>query len=267
MRARLVWALVIALLLGGGAGATAGAAAPAYAYTFETHAAFFSAETKQPAVVDPQVFVAAAAVPAATGPQNIVHAAGYRPARPGSDPATAPLFSARGRPLNLTLGAWLGAAGRGTTTCAGDTATVRARFTGLIPGGLYQLTRLQFTVRGPQRTPLGQPDGAGSTFTAAPDGIGTFTGRLPFCPDATEGVVLAYHSDGTTHGAALGDIGVNLHNQLAARIAATPGLPNTGAGGAAGGVAPRPAIPFGLAVAGLLLLALVARRPPRRRRA
>lgn len=224
-------------------------AGPTYRYTFETHAAFFSAETKQPVVVDPQVFVADPSAPAATGPQNIAHLAGYRPARPQSDSSTAPLFTARGRPLGFTLGAWLGASGRGTITCNGTTATATHWFSGLVPGGLYQLTRLQFTPQGPQRTPFGKPDGSDSTLTAASDGTATFTSTLPFCPDASEGVVLAYHSDKTTHGAAMGEIGVNLHNQLATRIAPAPGLPNTGAGGG------RDGLTWGLP---LLALALAA---------
>lgn len=233
--------------------ATTAAAGPTYRYTFETHAAFFSAETRQPNVVDPQVFVADPSAAAATGPQNIPHVAGYRPARPGSDPANTPLFTAQGHALNLTLGDWLGASGTGTITCDGDSATATNQFQQLVPGKLYQLTRLQFTPAGPKRSPLGKPDGSDSTFVAGQDGSATFTNQLPFCPDASEGVVLAYHSDGTAHGAAMGEIGVNLHNQLAGRIVGAV-APQTGRG------ATHRLVWVGLASGLLLLVGVYLRR-------
>src|SRR5260221_10990784 len=46
---------------------------------FITHAAFFSAESKQPKTLDPQVFIHDSAAEAATGPQAIKHVAGVRP--------------------------------------------------------------------------------------------------------------------------------------------------------------------------------------------
>lgn len=98
------------------------AADPAYTYMFATHAVFFSNETKQPAVIDPQVFVADPAIMAATGPQNIMHVGGYRPARIASDAPSVPLFTAQGLPLGFTLGEWLGASGTGTVVCTGNSA-------------------------------------------------------------------------------------------------------------------------------------------------
>ncbi|GAC1560969.1 MAG: hypothetical protein NVS2B7_35270 [Herpetosiphon sp.] len=208
-------------------------AAAGFTFTFEPHGAFFSQEMKLPAVIDPQVFVADAAAPAAVGPQKISHVAGFRPARPGLDADTTPVATAEGRALNLTLGAWLGGQGDGTMTCNGATATANFRFTGLIPGGLYQVTRLQFTPQGAKRTPFGQPDGRDSTFTAAQDGHATVVAQAPFCPESTEGLVIAYHSDATGHGATMGMLGVNLHNQLATRIAAPQRMPQTGTVGSA----------------------------------
>lgn len=218
-------------------GTSAFAAGPAYQFTLEPHSTFFSTESHHAAIVDPQVFVVDAAALAATGPQKIAHIAGYRPAEPGKDAATAPLYTAQGKALGFTLGAWLGATGGGTVTCNGNTASIAAQLHRLRPHGLYQMTRLQFTPAGPKRTALGQADGAGSTFTADAAGSATFSAHLPFCPAATEGIVVAYVSDGTPHGAALGDIGINLHNQLAAHLvaaAATPqALPQSGGGGLA----------------------------------
>ncbi len=190
-----------------------------YTYTFATHAAFFSNETKQPAVIDPQVFVADPVIAAATGPQNIIHVGGYRPARVASDAPSVPLFTAQGLPLGFTLGEWIGASGTGTIVCTDGTAAAINEFSGLVPGGVYQLFRNQFTPQGPKRTPFGKPDSSDSVFTANEDGTVAVTSVLPFCPDPTDGVLLSYHSDGTVHGPLGGDTGVNLHNQLLIRVA------------------------------------------------
>ena len=228
MAHRIGYAVILGLLLIPFLVTPAFAANPTYTYTFEPHSKFFSVETKQPAVVDPQVFVADPSVSAAVGPQNIPHVAGFRPARPSADLASGRVFDAQGHALDLTLGAWLGATGTGRITCNGNTATATNQFRGLIPGGLYQVVRLQFTAQGPTRSPLGKPDGSDSVFTAGQYGTATFTNTLPFCPGPTEGVVLAYHSDGMNHGSAMGAIGVNLHNQLAVRFSQPTVLPKTG---------------------------------------
>jgi len=207
--------LMLSMLLA----APVAAADPSYTYTFATHAAFFSNETNQPAVVDPQVFVADPAVAAATGPQNILHRGGYRPARVASDAPSVPLFAAQGIPLGFTLGEWLGASGTGTVVCTNGSAAAINQFSGLVPGGVYQLFRNQFTAQGPKRSPFGKPDASDSVFTASKEGTAVFTIVLPFCPDPTDGVLLSYHSDGTVHGPLGGDIGVNLHNQLLIRVA------------------------------------------------
>jgi len=111
------------------------AADPSYTYTFATHAAFFSNETNQPAAIDPQVFVADPAAPAATGPQDIMHSGGYRPARVASDAPSVPLFTAQGVPLRFTLGEWLGAGGTGTVVCTNGSAAAINQFNGLVQWG------------------------------------------------------------------------------------------------------------------------------------
>jgi len=196
------------------------AADPSYTYTFATHAAFFSNETNQPAVIDPQVFVADPAVAAATGPQNVMHVSGYRPARATSDAPSVSLFTAQGIPLRFTLGEWLGASGVGTVVCTNGAAVAINQFSGLVPGGVYQLFRNQFTPQGAKRSPFGKPDASDSVFTASKDGTAVVTTTLPFCPDPTNGILLSYHSDGTVHGPLGGDIGINIHNQLLIRVAA-----------------------------------------------
>jgi len=219
MRRSLAYALGTVLLTSMLLAPPVAAADPSYTYTFATHAAFFSNETNQPAVIDPQVFVADPTVAAATGPQNIMHIGSYRPARAASDAPSVPLFTAQGLPLRFTLGEWLGAGGTGTVVCTNGSAAAIDQFSGLVPGGVYQLFRNQFTPQGPKRSPFGKPDAADSVFTASKDGTAVVTSVLPFCPDPTDGVLLSYHSDGTVHGPLGGEYGLNLHNQLLIRVA------------------------------------------------
>ena len=70
---------------------------------FVRHAAFFSAGTKQPKTLDPHVFIEDASAPEATGPQNIKHVAGVRPALVDLDAKTSKLFNAEHKPLGFDL--------------------------------------------------------------------------------------------------------------------------------------------------------------------
>ncbi|HMF20599.1 MAG TPA: hypothetical protein VKG24_00515 [Pseudolabrys sp.] len=105
--------LAVALAL---VGTPATQAADTRTLAFTIHAAFFSSETKQPKIVDPQVFVQDPATPAATGPQNIQHIVGVRPAFIEQDAKTTPLFNAKGESLGFDLGQWLSANGKVTIT-------------------------------------------------------------------------------------------------------------------------------------------------------
>jgi hypothetical protein len=109
--------LAVALAL---VGTPATQAADTRTLAFTIHAAFFSSETKQPKIVDPQVFVQDPATPAATGPQNIQHIAGVRPAFIEQDAKTTPLFNAKGESLGFDLGQWLSANGKVTITPSPD---------------------------------------------------------------------------------------------------------------------------------------------------
>ena len=115
-------------------GTAATEAADSQRLTFTIHATFFSSETKQPQPVDPQVFVQDPASPAATGPQNIQHVAGVRPALIEQDAKTTPLFNAKGESLGFVFGQWLGAAGGVTITpSANGKAKISAQFSKLQP--------------------------------------------------------------------------------------------------------------------------------------
>ena len=186
-------------------------------FTFETHAAFFSKETKQPKVVDPQVFVADSQAKAGTGPQNIVHASNFRPAVVSDDPST-PLYNANGDLLGFTLGSWLGAKGHvSIMPVEGGAAEITAEFTGLQPGGLYSLFENHFDQKPVGFTPL---DGRGSanSFTADANGSATLKIKAPQMPTSANAILLVFQSDGQSHGETRGEIGVNAHHQLIAKI-------------------------------------------------
>lgn len=217
MHAGLSLAKVSALSLSAAIVATPAAlAADEFSMTFETHAAFFSAETKQPKALDPQAFVADAAAPEAVGPQGIEHAAGFRPAFIEQDAPTTPVSKADGRPLGFDLGTWLGASGSVSITREGAGPRLQATFSGLKPGGVYSLFENHFDQMPIGFTPM---DGAvkASDFTAGPDGKATVGLPLPHVPTHDNAVLLVYHSDGHTHGMERGPIGVEAHHQLIAR--------------------------------------------------
>jgi len=198
------------------AGQPARAASP-LALKFVVHASFFSEETHQPNALDPQAFVKDPSVPSAVGPQKIEHAAGYRPALL-SDVARTPVFTAAGESLGFTLGQWLGAKGSVTITQrASGGARIVAHFTSLRPNGVYSLFENHFDQQPVGFTPL---DGTGkrNSFRAKSDGTATIAVTAPEMPTHANAVLLVYHSDHTSHGTSRGEIGINAHHQLIARL-------------------------------------------------
>ncbi len=194
-------------------------AAPAGEFPFETHADFFSVETKQPVRIDPQVFVPDPAAPAAAGPQGIKHAASFRPAKVETDPAGTVVSNADGKSLGFTLGTWLGATGQVTIARApsGSGETVTARFHGLIPTAEYSLFENHFDQTPVGFTPL-DGKGTANSFKSDAKGDGEVTVKLTDSMTHANAVLLVYHSDGQTHGEARGEIGVVAHHQLIYRM-------------------------------------------------
>lgn len=185
-------------------------------YAFATHASFFSLESKQANLVDPQAFVADSAVAAGTGPQGIAHVAGVRPAFRIDDPRAA-VINAQGRSLAFTLAQWFGARGSVTLTPSGSTTGAAFTFAGLVPDGRYSLFENHFSESGVTFTPLDGTATANS-FTAAHDGTAAFQLSIPGAVTHAEGLLLVYHSDGHDHGAQRGELGVNAHHQLIVRV-------------------------------------------------
>lgn len=184
---------------------------------FVVHGAFFSLEFKQPTLIDPHVFVKDPASEAGTGPQKIMHAAGFRPAHL-SDNGDLSLFNAEGKALNFTLSDWL--APRGSVeifTEPGGKARVVVRCTNLLRNAKYSLFENHFKPEGTTFTPL---DGTGTanSFESDSEGRGQMTVIAPHMLTHENAVLLVYHSDGIDHGMQRGTIGVNAHHQIIARL-------------------------------------------------
>jgi len=184
--------------------------------TFMPHAAFFSAETKQPNVVDPQAFVQDSTATEAVGLQGIKHAAGFRPALVDKDARTSTIYTAEGKSLGFDLARWLGAMGSVTITEADGKPQLEAHFSGLKPKGEYSLFENHF-----DETPVGftPMDGTAkaNNFTAEADGTAKISMTLTHTPTHANAVLLVYHCDGQSHGLSRGRIGIDAHHQLIAR--------------------------------------------------
>lgn len=182
----------------------------------QTHAAFFSAESKQKMPLDPQVFVAQAGAPSAVGPQGIRHASGLRNALV-SDMHSLPVTTANGIPLHITLGQWLLAKGDVLSDPLPDgREKITVVMSGLIAGGHYSLFENHFDQQPVGFTPL---DGTGvdNNFVADAAGRAVFTAYSPTPLTHDNAVLVVFHSDGKDHGKSRGDIGLTAHHQLIAR--------------------------------------------------
>ena len=210
----LLAAIVVATLSGS---ASPVSAAGPVTLTFESHGAFFSNETHQPVAIDPQVFEQTPGAAAGIGPQNIAHAAGLAPARLAG-PADTPLFAAEGKPLNITLGRWLGAAGTAEVDTVGARADrIAVSFTGLIPGGVYSLFAVTFQPSGNTFIPLDET-GRSTNFVALSTGTARATVLTGAPLTHANAILLVYHSDGQAHGMSRGAPGVTAHHQLIVRV-------------------------------------------------
>jgi hypothetical protein len=181
-----------------------------------THAAFFSAEMNLSQVIDPHIFVQDPAVSQAVGPLGIKHGAGLRPAAIEQDPKTAPLYTADGKPLGMTLGEWLRGTFSMTITGAAGTPRLDAAFSGLKPQGHYSLFERHSDQKTIAFTPI---DGTGisNSFVAGADGRAKLSIKLAQPLPSTSTVVLIFHSDNQTHGLERGRIGFDAHHLVMMR--------------------------------------------------
>ncbi len=207
----------LALVAGGAILAGCSGQASGTTIGLERHMDFFSRETKQPAVIDPQMFIRTPGAPAGNGPQGIAHSADFAPVREDAPPTT-PLYGPDGTDLHVTLGTWEAAKGTVTLSCHAGKDTAKATFDHLIASGVYSLfvVHLDATTNATRFTPLGDTN----TGAAGTDGRLRLTSSAPTCLDTREAVLAVWHSDGTAHGASPGTIGVTQHNALIAAVPA-----------------------------------------------
>jgi hypothetical protein len=185
---------------------------------FQTHAAFFSSETKLAKPIDPQVFVKDTDVAAATGPQCIKHVAGFRPAFTKDDPTFSALFNANGVPLGFTLGERLVPSGTVTMGAAGSGAILTMQFDHLRPSATYSVFENHF-----DQTPVGftSLDGSGSKNSLKTDsrGAAAITIMSPQTLTHANALLVIFDDDSQAHGNSRGDVGINAQHQLIARPA------------------------------------------------
>lgn len=200
-----------------GVAACGGSAAARTSLQLERHMDFFSHESHLAVVIDPQMFTSSPGTPAGVGPQMVSHVAGFAPVRESASPST-PLFNADGSPLNVTLGAWEAATGTATLSCSSGTDTVTAHLAHLFASGVYSLfvVHLHATTNAARFTPLGTT----GTGTAGKSGTLTLTSKTSPCLTVGEAVLVVWHSDGVSHGASPGVIGVTQHNNLIVAVPA-----------------------------------------------
>lgn len=206
----------IVMLVGGTLAACAARAGDEQRLTFQPHGVFFSQATEQPALIDPQVFVHADSVKAGTGPENIAHVAGVRPALVKRDPKSAPLLDADGRPLGIWLGAWLGASGSATLSDQHGQVRLTARFSGLRLGGRYSLSVAPFDQAADKPASVGEP-GRIESFTAGLDGTAQIAVELPARLTHADAIVVTYHRSGRKYGREGNHLGRDAYQQLVAR--------------------------------------------------
>ena len=185
---------------------------------FILHAVFFSDETHQVKPLDPHAFVKDASAPAAVGPQNIAHAAGFRPALVAG-PFDVEVFNAQGKSLRCSLADWFAAKGSVKITPSGTGAKIDCQFTRLRPNGTYSLFENHFDQKPVGFTPL-DGTGKGNSFTADTSGSAAISLVSPRPLTHDNAVLLVYHSDNTAHGTERGEIGVTAHHQIIVRIPA-----------------------------------------------
>jgi hypothetical protein len=131
----------------------------------------------------------------------------------------------KGAAFDMTLGEWAGHSGSGTYSCQDGEGTVSAKFSGLVPNGVYTMWHT-FTAALATRPfsgyldlPLGARDGSTSVFVADMRGQASFERTFAPCLQMSDGwltamLVVNFHSDSRTHAGLPGDFGQNVHTTL-----------------------------------------------------
>ena len=183
---------------------------------FVPYAAAFSVEGKEPALVDPLVFVIAPHASPATGLLGIAHLPGIRNALMADDPMQ-PALDANGKPLGFDLQHWFEATGIAEIVPDGGRQRITTRFTNLVPNGRYGLYATRNARLDAGVVPL---DGSGrsGSFVATPEGTGGVSVISPVPLTHQNAILLIFHSDREDRGQMRGELGIYSHVQLAAPI-------------------------------------------------
>ena len=131
----------------------------------------------------------------------------------------------KGQPLNMTLGEWLSARGKGTYSCVNGKGSIDVNFTGLVPGSVYTMWHFFMAMPptqpfiGTHDIPMGKRDGSQSVFHSDGNGKAHFKREFTPCLQLTgehlaAGLAVAWHSDGKTYGPLPGEFATNSHVQL-----------------------------------------------------
>jgi hypothetical protein len=168
--------------------------------------------------IDPMMFHSKPGSAAGVGPLAIRHISGIAPVE-HTDPATSRLLAADGTPLGITLGQWQKAAGTVRFHCSGSNERATSTLTGLIPAATYSTFIVHTDRNGPARfTPWGDRTGSTNNFTSSATGTASPNNTVHGCPGYGDDIIIIWHSDGHTHGSRPGQIGVNWHTSLIARV-------------------------------------------------
>ncbi|HTN79704.1 MAG TPA: hypothetical protein VMK16_08520 [Acidimicrobiales bacterium] len=165
---------------------------------------------------DPMMFVPSAGAPAGVSDLDVPYVAGF--AQVSSDaPDDTVLYGADGKALAVTLGQWKQAAGTVSFACVDDKEEASSILTGLIPNGVYGAFAVDPSEPLDSRfTPWGAADGSDNSFTASADGTAAPVDIGPDCTNLPQHIGILWHSDGTSHGASSGTMGVDTHTSLLA---------------------------------------------------
>jgi len=141
----------------------------------------------------------------------------------------------KGEPLDMTLGQWLKHRGTGTYTYQDGVGTLKLKFAGLVPNGVYTMWHAFMALppttpfSGVLDLPLGARDGSESVFTADKGGnaefVHSFRPGLQMSDTWTTSLLaIAYHSDSRTYGGVPGPFGQHTHVPLFVMLPKREGL-------------------------------------------
>ncbi|MBC5828972.1 MAG: hypothetical protein GIW98_02120 [Candidatus Eremiobacteraeota bacterium] len=164
-----------------------------------------------------RVFVEDQRAKAGTDSNGVSHAAGVRAATDDDD-GSSNVMASDGSSLLVSLDKWRSAEGTAQITAEEGHDSVKLTFNHLVAFGEYSLFLADLT--DPDASALRALDGSGTnnSFEAKVDGTASLTVAADKHLTHSGAIVLIYHSDDSDHGASPGQLFIDAHQQLIARI-------------------------------------------------